>query len=420
MKEEKDLREEIALFRYGLIAAIVRDPPNTPGVCAKYREIAAQEYEIPGTTRRKIAAETLRDWVKNYRKQGFDSLYPKRRCDRGKARNISQEAVDNLLETKENNPDFTVKQVIAAAHLELPESTVHRLLKNAGLMVKSQSSSNKDRRKFSYHFAGQLWMSDVMHGPAVAHQDRRKRKTYLIAFLDDATRVITQATFAFSENTEAFLPVFKKALMRRGIPERLYVDNGAAYRSRQLELVCAKLGVTLIHARPYMPQGKGKIERFFRTVRMQFLPTIKEIKSIEELNQRLWAWVEGEYHQSPHRGLEKETPLERWVARAAKVRLIEPHVDIDDLFLWEQKRKVKNDRTVSLNGIMYEVPAELVGQKVLLRYDPVVQKEPIQVYSLPTRECFGEAKVVDLYANATVKRDNTPGINFSKLNNEER
>jgi putative transposase len=431
MNSPNDLREEVALFRYGLIASIVREPPGTPGTYAKLREIAAKDYEIPGTTRRKIAAETARDWVRIYRKQGFEGLYPKARKDRGQSRKLSQEVVDALLEAKENNPDFTVKQVIVSVldsldlNPTLPASTVHRLLKNAGLMEQPQTKTNKDRRKFSFHFAGELWMSDVMHGIAVPNEKGRKHKTYLIAFLDDATRVIAHAAFSFSENTEAFLPVFKQALMRRGIPQRLYVDNGAAYRSRQLELVCAKLGSTLIHARPYMPQGKGKIERFFRTVRMQFMPQTKDVKSLSELNGRLWTWVEGEYHHAPHRGLDNQTPLECWAQKAAKVRIVEPHMDLDDMFLWEQKRKVKSDRTVSLDGILFEVPAELVGQTILLRYDPswlgiiTSRRLSLGVYDLKTRASLGQAKAVDLYANTKVKRDNAQNISFSKFHPKE-
>ena len=139
-------------------------------------------------------------------------------------------------------------------------------------------------------------MSDVMHGPSVLVGDRTKRKTYLIAFIDDATRVIPYAAFALAENTREFLPVLKQAVLRRGLVQRLYVDNGAHYRSQHLALVCAKLGIALIHARPYRPQGKGKIERWFKTVRAQLLTRLTEddTRSLEALNRRLHAWIETE------------------------------------------------------------------------------------------------------------------------------
>ncbi|MFN0302699.1 MAG: integrase core domain-containing protein [Burkholderiales bacterium] len=170
------------------------------------------------------------------------------------------------------------------------------------------------------------------------------------------------------------MPIFKQALLRRGIPQRLYLDNGANYRSQHLALVCAKLGVALIHARPYQPQGKGKMERWFGTVRSQLLSrlTDADTESLETLNRRLWAWVEGDYHRAPHRGLEEHTPLDRWAMSADSVRLADRNLDLDALFLFEAKRRVQRDRTVSLNGALFEADAALVGQTVTLRFDPGV------------------------------------------------
>ena len=215
-------------------------------------------------------------------------------------------------------------------------------------------------------------MSDVMHGPSVVVGERVKRKTYLIAFIDDATRVIPHAAFALSENTRTFLPVLKLAIEKRGLPQRLYVDNGANYRSRHLALVCAKLGIALIHARPYRPQGKGKIERWFKTVRAQLLTrlTAEDTASLEALNRRLAVWLEGEYHHSPHRGLDARHAAGAVGADREAVRFPEPGLDLADVFLFEAERKVQKDRTVSLNGVVYEVDAALVGEKVTLRFDP--------------------------------------------------
>ena len=247
-------------------------------------------------------------------------------------------------------------------------------------------------------------MSDVMHGPKVS-DGRRRRKTFLIAFIDDATRVLPFAAFAYAENTTAFLPVFKQAIARRGRPMRLFVDNGANYRSQQLALVCAKLGIALIHARPYQPAGKGKIERFFRTLRAAWLAhlTAEATESLETLNRTLWAWVEGEYHQSPHRGLDGRTPLDQWALAGHNVRYPDPHLDLDDLFLFEAKRRVMKDRTVSLHGRLYEVDAHLVGQTVTLRYDPEAPpSRPIAV--VHDGNSAGLATRLDAYANTAVKR----------------
>jgi len=262
---DTDRAQAIALFRYGLIAELVHLPPGSKGLAKHLAEKAARDYSIPGSTRTRVAAETLRDWLKAYRRGGFDALLPKARADRGQARALPAAVVEALLSAKEANPKLSVQLVIRAARqspdvpaeLPLPPSTVHRLLARQGLMAKApQDPGERDRRRFAFAQAGELWMSDVMHGPSVAVGDRTKRKTYLIAFLDDATRVIPQAAFALAENTATFLPVLQQAILRRGLPQRLYVDNGANYRSQHLALVCAKLSIALIHARPDQPQGK--------------------------------------------------------------------------------------------------------------------------------------------------------------------
>jgi putative transposase len=240
---ETDRRHAIALFRYGLIADLVHLPPGAKGLYRRLEEKAAAEYTIPGSPRTRVAAETIRDWLKDYRKGGFDALMPKPRADRGRSRALPQPVADLLVTLKEDNPKLCVQLVIREARasgevpdaLPLPPSTVHRLLARHGLMRKdSAQPTESDRRRFAFQKAGELWMSDVMHGPSVLVGDRTKRKTYLIAFLDDATRVIPFAAFALSENTQAFLPVFKQALMRRGYPSRLYVDYVARHVMNKL------------------------------------------------------------------------------------------------------------------------------------------------------------------------------------------
>lgn len=410
--EDSKLREQIALFRYGLIAEFLHLPEGKNGLYKKLSEKASCDYVIPGTLRTRVATETLRDWLTLYRKGGFDLLMPKVRRDQGQARAIPQEVSDQLLSWKEEKRDLTIPLLIAKAvssgklpeGLVLAPATVHRLLSRHGLMKKEPGEPNgNDRRRFAFDKAGELWMSDVMHGPSVRVEGKKKRKAYLLALLDDATRLVPHAAFALSENTAAFLPVLEQGIRRRGRCSRLFVDNGAVYRSHHLGLVCAKLGVTLIHARPYQPQGKGKIERFFRTVRLQLLPVLGEpdFESIEALNRRLWAWIEGEYHQSPHKGLDGETPADRWAQCSNEVKMV--GAELGDLFLFEQKRKVAKDRTVSLQGVVYEVDAALVGETVTLRFEPARLGQPIQVWHRGRQ--VQQAKRVDVYANCFVKRD---------------
>jgi putative transposase len=410
-----EYRQALALFRYGLIAEFIRLPASSRGLYARLREKANTDYTIPGSKRTRVAPETLRHWLKDYRRAGFDALLPKGRADRGQSRTVPQAVADALVSLKDEQPGLSIPQLIRAVResgaapesLPLPASSVHRLLSRAGLMHKQPAEpSTQDRRRFAFAHAGELWMSDVMYGPSVALPGRGRCRTYLIAFLDDATRVVPYCAFAFSENTQAFLPVFKQALMRRGLPARLYVDNGANYRSQQLALVCARLGVALIHARPYQPQGKGKMERWFRTLRAQLISrlTPADTHSLDSLNRRLWAWVEGEYHLTPHRGLEDQTPLDRWAMSADQVRLPGPSLDLDALFLFETKRRVQRDRTVSLNGTLFEADAALVGQIVTLRYDPALPaSRGIEIWH--EGRFVERATPLDAYANCFVRRN---------------
>jgi len=409
-----DRGNDVALFRYGLIADLTHMESGEAGTYVRLKEKAAKSYAIPGSRRTHVAAETMRGWLRAWRKGGFEALLPKPRADQGQARAIPREVSDLLCMIKDETRELSVRMVIDAARasgkvptdIELAPATVHRLLSRQGLTAKRpEEPTSKDRRHFAFEKANELWMSDVMHAVAVTVEGKRRHKTYLIAFIDDATRVVPFAAFALAENTAAFLPVLEQAILRRGLPKRLYVDNGAVYRSHHLELVCAKLGITLIHSRPYVPQGRGKIERFFRTVRMQFLPVLspEDTSSLEALNRRLWAWVEGEYHQRPHRGLDGETPLDRWAQACDKVRLPEPGLDLAALFLFEEKRKVARDRTVSLRGGLYEVDAVLVGQTVTLRFDPTRPQRKVEVWHAGHK--VGAAKPVDAYANCFVKRD---------------
>ena len=406
---DDDLRQQIALFRYTLIADLAHLPVGTPGTGATMRAKAEKTYTIPGTTRTRVAAETMRHWINDYRRGGFEALYPKPRTDRGKPRRLPAEVAERLITLKTENDALSVRAIIQKAREEgidhpLASSTVHRLFSREGLFDK-KPPDGADRRRFAFKDAGELWMSDVMHGPKVRH-GRSRRKTYLIAFIDDATRVIPFAAFAMSENVQAFLPVFKNALIRRGLPARLYVDNGSAYRSRHLSLVCARLGVALIHARAFQPAGKGKIERFFRTLRAGWLRHLGDdvLDNLQTLNSSLWAWIEGEYHNSPHRGLEEgRTPLEQWALASADVRYPDATLDLDDLFLFEAKRRVYKDRTVSLNGRVYEADALLVGQNVILRYDPAAPpSRAIDV--VHDGKPAGKATALDAYANTAVRR----------------
>ncbi len=412
------------MFRHGVIAEILRLPAGHPAIGRQLRRQSERTHTIPGSRRNRIGVSTLRSWARLYRTGGLDALRPKPRRDRGRPRRLPAAVADLLIEIKERHPRWAVRKVIeraresgkVPAEARMARSTVYRLLRNAGLTSRGDPSSQpKARRRFSFRHAGELWMTDYMHGPQTGCDPadrRRRKKAHLLCFLDDATRYIPHATFTCGESTALFLPAFKTALIRCGIPERLYTDNGSAYCSSELARICASLNISLIHTRPYTPQGRGKIERFFRTVRSQLLPELGSAgtRSLDALNQRLGSWIEGEYHRAPHSGLGNRdcTPLERWPVSSPSLRPVGPETDLTSLFLEPVRRKVYKDCTVRFKNRIYEVDAGLIGEFVTLLHDASAPPDaplPVQHQGASA----GRATVLDSYANA-LSRGERPAV----------
>ena len=243
-----------------------------------------------------------------------------------------------------------------------------------------------------------------MHGPKVLVGDKL-RKAYLVSFMDDASRLITHSAFCPAETALEVEGVLKQALLKRGVPVRLIIDNGSAYRAATLQAVCARLEIRLIYCRPYTPEAKGKLERYHRTLRSDFLNELDmdRVRDIHDLNARLWAWLEEIYHKDPHSGLDGLTPLERYRKDLIKIRPLGPFASrLDELFLHRHDRLVRKDGTVSYLGERFEVPYELVGQTVKLVVDP--HREKVIGVESEGGESLGRAILLDPIANCHRKR----------------
>jgi putative transposase len=236
-----------------------------------------------------------------------------------------------------------------------------------------------------------------MHGPRVIHEGRL-RKAYLFAVLDDHSRLITHAEFYLSENLECYRDCLVRALEKRGLPRKLYVDNGAAFKSNALAYACARLGIALLHSRPYIPEGRGKIERFFLTVRTQFLPTLPAEFSLERLNELLAAWIDGDYHMRVHSST-GQTPLERYLAHLHLLRSAPK--DLRDYFRLAVRRKVAKDRTITLEGRSFEAPVGLISQTVTLLYH---ERDPDRIEIFKDEVSHGFLVRLDLGVNSRVRR----------------
>jgi len=264
-----------------------------------------------------------------------------------------------------------------------------------------------DRRKFEAELPNDLWQSDVMHGPRV-DVNGKMRKSYLIAVIDDHSRLIVHGQFYLSEALVSYLDAFENALAKRGLPRKLYVDNGAAFRSRHLEYISASLAIALIHSKPYQPQGRGKIERFFRTVRGQFLSDFKG-QTLNELNDAFESWLSNIYHQRKHSST-KQTPLGRFAANLQCLRAAPDN--LHDYFRKVARRKVNKDRSITLNGRLYEAPVALITKRVELLYH---DSQPEQIEVKYQNKSFGNLVPVKLNVNCRIKRDknNNPQIHCS-------
>jgi transposase InsO family protein len=370
----------VALFRYSVLGPLVSRGELPRGeLRATLQELAARHYDIPGSRNSRLSEKTIEAWFYAWRRGGIEALTPKARSDRGQSK-IAPEVQEAILATKRENPRRSIDRICrllerrgTVAKDELKRSSVHRLLQAHGLSRPSGAPSEpEERRAYVAAYAGDIWYGDVMHGPRVS-MGGRLRKAYLVSLMDDASRLITHSAFCPGETALDIEAVLKQAVLKRGLPVKLVIDNGPAYRAKTLQGICARLGIHLVYCRPYAPQGKGKLERWHRTFRNHFLSELDttRLRDLSDLNARLWAWLESVYHQTPHGGLAGRTPLERYQQDLPRMRTLGTlAAHIDELFQHRVTRQVRQDGTVSYQGRRFEVPYELSGKQVALVVDP--------------------------------------------------
>ena len=370
----------IALFRLSVLGPLISRSRLERGDLKRLiQELASRDYDIPGSDRCRLGEKTIEAWYYRWRREGIEALMPQPRLDRGQSK-LPAAVQEAITAAKRDNPRRSVDLIISlleqtgtAARGELSRSSVHRLLQRQGLSRLTGSASlPEEHRAYEAEYAGDIWYGDVMHGPRVMVQGRL-RKVYLVSLMDDASRLLTHGAFCTSEKALDIEGVLKQAVLKRGLPVKLVVDNGSAYRAGTLRGICARLGIHLIYCRPYAPEGKGKLERWHRTFRDQFLSELEpsRIHDLSDLNARLWAWVEAAYHRRPHRALQGLTPLARYQQDLPRIRTLGNRAArLDELFYHRIARKVRKDGTVTYQGERFEVPYELSGQRIQLVVDP--------------------------------------------------
>ena len=413
---DEDRRKKIALFKYGLIAPVLSG--NT-GLQMKYfKEAAKKEYDVPYIGLRQYKARTFKSWLRRYRIGGFDALMPKQRGDKGLSRKIDDRLAACIQETVLKFPVVScaaIYRMLIAEGKIRPDGVTEATVRNyiTGNQLK-QKGVPVPRKRFEKEQVNDLWIADCMHGPYIPY-DKKKHKAFLIAAIDDFTRMIPARGWFFNENSICLECVLKEGIRRFGLPRALYCDNGSLFSTSHLQLACARLGIALIHSKPYDSPSRGKIERFFRTVRQKFLSFLdmKELHDIEQLNERFERWLDKEYHRHFHHGI-GTTPMDRLIHALKNnpvKRVTEP--ELDTAFQITLHRKVKNDSTVSIHNTLYECSPKFIGKKIEIRH-PSDNSTDLSIYE--DNSPVEKLRKLNIHENAAVPAWE---ITFSKEDEHE-
>lgn len=397
-----------------VLGAIEFAPGNT--IIARIHHVAGLVFKDEEGTPLQFTWRTIQTWYSRYQKDGITSMHPKPRSDRGAPRKVEPELLAEAIE--QVRPFFrgpvNVQSVYRACieknllrREQVAPNTFRRHVARYELLKPESEAENKARLAFSKAYANQLWQADTLIGPYVSHGGK-KVQAKLIAFVDDASRVCCHGQFFPNENTETLLSAFRSALYKRGIPEALYVDNGSIYVSKEIGQVCARIGCLLCHTPVRDGAAKGKVERFFRTVRMSFLSRNLDLSSIEVLNRAFFRWVEDEYNASEHSAISMR-PIDRFGLDLKRVRYLPPGEVSDELFFVEETRKVLADNTFSLQSMRFEAPRDLRSKEIHVRFDrKTCNPDTPRAVVFYKGERMGEARLVDFQANDRPKRKSPP------------
>ncbi len=373
-------KERQALFWYALIAPLLDPTISSKERRDHIKRVLEKDHAIPDSSRRRISRATLFRKLAEYRRAGFGGLKKPDRADKGASRTIKPDWLNKAIELRLEQPGRTTRRLIELTEKALGLAPDTIKLKTLARFLKAKSVTRADLAdekqigftRFAHHNINELWMSDVMDGfPIPDPADERRRKmTYLISVIDDASRLVPFGQFYFDEKLPRLENTLKKGIARRGIPHAIYVDNGRIYHATQFELICAELDMRIFHSEAYSPEGRGKIERWHYTLQTDFLSEAraKGPRSLAELNAWFWAWLEMAYHHKIHESL-GITPIAFWMRQTDKIRHADPAV-LDSVFLWREERHVSAVHTFTVAGNLYEVVPELATKTIEVRFNP--------------------------------------------------
>ena len=412
-------KHEIAMARFALIAPVINGTFAEASAAEYFRRVASKPIEAWGGKMRHYSPLTLEDWARKYKKDGIEALMPRERADRGRSRKLSENAVSALYALKNRFPKMNAtimyERLIEDGIIDANEvslSTIQRFCKRC-FGAKRSGGVQKDRKAFEAERVCGIWQADTLYGPSIGSP---KKRVYIQSIIDDKSRTIVASKAVMADNATTFQSTLKHAVALFGLPEKLYVDNGGAYKNDQLNIICGQLGVVLLHAPVRDGAAKGKIERANRTLRTRFLSILenKDTASLEALNDALSKWV-ARYNTTVHTSSGRR-PLDVYSAEAALIRRARSKEWLDECFMNRICRKVKGDGCVRILQTDFDCPCSYIGQSVELRYDPTDLSQ--------VTLCDGDVRVVcfatDRILNSKTKRQKPAfGIDYTKADKVE-
>lgn len=403
----KKRQRDIALMRYSAIAPLLNGlPEEYPSKVAYFRDLSEKGVKTPDGDTKYYAPGTIKSWYRRYKSEGFDALLPTGRSDAGKPRKVDEELQEQIRYLKTNYPRMSAAAIFrqlkdngSIKKGDLSEATVNRYINHLSLELKT--TVNQDMRRYERAHINEVWCGDSSTGPYLRTKDGKKRKTFIIALIDDASRFITGIDIFFNDNFINLMSVMKSAVSKYGCPAVWNFDNGSAYRNKQMELLAARIGSILNYCKPYSPVQKAKIERWFRTMKDQWMASldITEFHSLDELRGNLFAYVK-KYNQSTHASLNGRSPEDRFFSESELIHRLACD-QIDRSFLLEIERRVSVDCVITIDKVEYEVPYRFAKQRITLRYAADME----EIFIIEADNTLTPIRLLNKHENAVIKRE---------------
>ena len=404
---DQQKKHDLALMRYSVIAPLITGlSDDYTSLEAFYRDASARGVIHPDGSVKHYAPGTIEKWYRNYKQDGFDALIPTSRTDLGVPRKLDEQLQEQILYLKTNYPRMSSSAIyrqlkdngsIKAG--ELSESTVNRFVNVISIQLKT--TTNQDMRRYERPHINEVWCGDSSVGPYLTTSDGKKHKVYIIALIDDASRFIVGIDVFFHDNFVNLMSVMKSAVAKYGRPKMFNFDNGSSYKNKQMELLAARIGSVVHYDQPYSPTQKAKIERWFRTMKDQWMSSldIRDFHSLEELRGNLFAYVQI-YNQTVHSSLKGASPQDRFFSEPECIRRLSDF-EIENSFLLEIERRVSADSVIVIDQVEYEVDYRFAKQRIRLRYSPNLE----DIFIVEADGTLTPIRLLNKTDNSNIKRD---------------